>query len=150
MLNKNIRICEVFTVQISQRIFEVLGKQGLSKADLAKGAGINPRTVGDWQLKGTNPSSDKIASICDFLGVSVEWLLTGEERTMQNSINGGVNGSAFVQGTNKGTVTVHNGQEHTLSEEAAELLRLYEGMNIKKRIKLLQTAIDLSETSDEN
>jgi transcriptional regulator with XRE-family HTH domain len=66
----------------------------------------------------------------------------------ENSIQGDVSGSAFVQGVNKGNVTVHNGREHSISEEAAELLKLYEGMNFKKRIKLSQLAIDLSESED--
>jgi hypothetical protein len=41
---------------------------------------------------------------------------------------------------------VQNGHEYTISAEATGLLKLYEGLPLKKRIKLLQTAIDISES----
>lgn len=135
-------------MKISQRIFDTLEKRGISQSDLARGTGINPRAISDWRIKGTNPSAEKIPSICSYLSVSTDWLLTGKEKPPPNTINGDVNGSAFVQGTNRGNVTIHNGREYPLSEEAAELLKLYEGLTLKKRVKLLQTAIDLSESEE--
>jgi len=137
-----------FFVTISQRIFSLMSERSISKSDLAKGTGIKPNTISDWQTKGTNPSADKIACICDFLNVSANWLLTGEDKPPSNSIAGDVNGSAFIQGVNRGNVTVHNGHERPLSDEAAELLKLYEGLPLKKRVKLLQAAIELSESED--
>ena len=53
----------------------------LTISALSKGTGINPRTIGDWRRLGTNPSSDKIACICDFLGISTDYLLTGKENS---------------------------------------------------------------------
>ncbi|WP_370219353.1 helix-turn-helix domain-containing protein [Anaerotruncus sp. AF02-27] len=55
--------------------------RGISQAQLSRGTGIPPRTIGDWKKLGTNPGSDKIACICDFLGISTDYLLTGKEKS---------------------------------------------------------------------
>jgi len=134
--------------EIGKRVFLLLGEKRISQTKLAEATGIPVGTISNWNKKSTNPSADKISVIAGFFGVSTEWLLTGEEKNASSTIAGDISGSAFVQGTNRGSVTVHNGREHQISEEAAELLKLYEGLPLKKRVKLLQTAIDLSESED--
>ena len=66
---------------ISERIFYLLETKNLKKADLSKATGIKSNTISDWETKKTNPQSDKIARICDFLEVSCDYLLTGKEST---------------------------------------------------------------------
>lgn len=62
---------------ISQRIFSILREQNLSQKELAQYTGISPAAISSWKSKGTNPSSDKIISICEFLHVEPYYLLTG-------------------------------------------------------------------------
>lgn len=62
---------------ISQRIFAILHEQNLSQKDLAQYTGISQAAISSWKSKGTNPSSDKIISICEFLNVEPYYLLTG-------------------------------------------------------------------------
>lgn len=64
---------------INERLFTIMDMKGITSADLAKGTGIRANTISDWKTKGTNPSADKIYRICDFMGISVDFLLTGEE-----------------------------------------------------------------------
>jgi DNA-binding Xre family transcriptional regulator len=58
-------------------------------------------------------------------------------------------GSAIVGSNNSSVVVrngvVRNGQENTLSDEAAELLRIYKSLDVKLRMKLLESAFSLEE-----
>lgn len=63
---------------ISQRIFSILEEKHLSQKDLSDYSGISPAAISSWKSKGTNPSSDKIIKISEFLNVSPTFLLTGE------------------------------------------------------------------------
>ena len=53
--------------------------QGLKDADVVKATGITKSTFSDWKSGRSNPKNDKLSKIADFLGVSVEYLRTGEE-----------------------------------------------------------------------
>ena len=55
---------------ISERIFMLMEEKGVSQLEMATRAGIAQSTISDWKRKKTNPSADKIMSICDVLDVS--------------------------------------------------------------------------------
>ena len=65
---------------ISERLFKILGEQGISGYRLSKMTGIPAKTISDWHVKKTNPGADKIMPICEALGISPETLLTGKGR----------------------------------------------------------------------
>ena len=62
---------------ISERIFERLTQMNMSQKDFSEKTGIQPSTISEWKKNKTNPSSEKIMPICEALGVSPEWLLSG-------------------------------------------------------------------------
>ena len=64
---------------ISQRIFQLLKAKGKMQKELAAYTGISAAAISDWKTHGTNPSSDKIVAIAEFLGTSPEYILTGKE-----------------------------------------------------------------------
>lgn len=77
-------------MSINKRLFNILQELGISNTDLAKGTGIKANTISDWKTKGTNPSSDKIYRICEFLNISTDYLLEGIEpkyRVIHNKKN---------------------------------------------------------------
>jgi ribosomal protein L16 Arg81 hydroxylase len=53
-------------------------------------------------------------------------------------------------GSNHNSVIVRNGQGRILSDEADELLRMYETLDLKRRIKLLKLAAVLEEELKNN
>lgn len=60
------------------RIFELMKAQGKKNAELARAAGVTPQRVTDWKagrISSYNRCLDKIAA---YLGVSVDYLLTGK------------------------------------------------------------------------
>lgn len=64
---------------IGNRVLDLLNKKGLKQKDLASYLGTKPSTVNGWREPNRNPSSDLIVRICEFLGVSVNYLLTGSD-----------------------------------------------------------------------
>lgn len=62
---------------ISERIFERLKQISMTQREFAEKAGIQQSTISEWKKNKTNPSSDKILSICRALDVTPEWLLSG-------------------------------------------------------------------------
>lgn len=64
---------------IIQRIITILNEKSLVAADLCRYIGINTSTMTNWKNRGTDPPAKLIIPICEFLGVSCEFLLTGKE-----------------------------------------------------------------------
>lgn len=61
----------------------ITGKEAFTK-ELSEYTGISPAAISSWKSKGTNPSSDKIVKISEFLDVDVYYLLTGEYQPASN------------------------------------------------------------------
>ena len=62
---------------ISERIFERLEQMKMTQKEFSEKTGIQPSTISEWKKNKTNPSSEKIMPICEALGVSPAWLLSG-------------------------------------------------------------------------
>ena len=62
---------------ISEKIFYLLDKNGMSQKDFAAQTG----TISDWKRKKTNPSADKILKICEVLHVTPYELLSERDMT---------------------------------------------------------------------
>lgn len=61
------------------RLEKVLKDKGISKTELAEKNGIRRPTISDWKKNGAVPSGDVCLKIARYLGVSAEWLISGEE-----------------------------------------------------------------------
>ena len=66
-------------MQIVERIDKSLHSKALTRVQLAPQVGITPATISAWNTRGTIPAADVAIKIADFLGVSVEWLITGHD-----------------------------------------------------------------------
>lgn len=51
----------------------------ITQAELAEALGITQPSVGNWKTRGTTPPMEYLPTICEVLGVSWEYLVTGEE-----------------------------------------------------------------------
>lgn len=132
-------------VTINERVFNLLFESRRTQKDLADFCGVNERNVGSWKARGSDPPAKLICKIAEFFGVSVVWLLTGEDREQASFVN---NGSvAGNLGPNSGSVYVVNGGERVLSDECAELVRVYESLGIRDRIRLLDAAFKIADDS---
>ncbi len=64
----------------TERIDELLKKNMLKRQAMCEDLGITLTSVTDWKRRGTIPGADVCTKIADYLGTSVEWLVTGESR----------------------------------------------------------------------
>ncbi|MCL2215445.1 MAG: helix-turn-helix domain-containing protein [Defluviitaleaceae bacterium] len=75
---------------IGNRILLAFELSGKSPASLAKHLETKQSTISGWCKDGKIPASDKILPICEFLGISPLWLLSGEGPVVQAWVNGAV------------------------------------------------------------
>lgn len=64
---------------ISERMFSLLDEKGLSASGLCKVLGIGTNQTTNWKQRNTDPPAKYIVLICEYLGCSLEYLLTGQE-----------------------------------------------------------------------
>lgn len=96
---------------ICERMFDELEKRGLTAYALCKHLGVKTNATTSWKQRNTDPPAKYIAQICEFLGCSLEYLLTGQE-------------------TEKAPVL-------EISENGREMLDLYEQLSQKEQLLLL-------------
>ena len=62
---------------ISERLFSIMEKKGITGYRLSKMTGISRQTINDWKKKNTNPGADKVMVICEALQITPQELLAG-------------------------------------------------------------------------
>ena len=72
---------------IIHRILMLLEEKSLTAADLCRAIGINTSTMTNWKNRGTDPPAKLIVPICEFLGVSSDYLLTGKDNSIKGTIS---------------------------------------------------------------
>lgn len=64
---------------ICERLFDELERRGLTAYGLCQALGVTTSTTTSWRQRGTDPPAKHLCRICEYLGCSVEYLLTGQE-----------------------------------------------------------------------
>lgn len=59
---------------------QLLQKYGITAYKVSKETGITQSTLSDWKNGRSTPKADKLQLIADYLNVSLEYLMTGEEK----------------------------------------------------------------------
>ena len=76
---------------IADRIKEICAQKGTSMYKLEKQLNLGNGTIGKWGKNGRQPTYDKAVAVANALGVSADYLLTGEQKEKSPSITGGGN-----------------------------------------------------------
>ena len=58
---------------------KLLEEKGLKAADVTRATGIKSPVFSEWKKGKSRPNTEKMIKIANFLGVSIEYLLTGSE-----------------------------------------------------------------------
>lgn len=66
-------------MKIIERIFKTLDDRGKKAQDLCELLNIRSSTISTWKTRNTNPPAEYMPAIASFLGVSLDYLITGEE-----------------------------------------------------------------------
>ena len=64
---------------ITERIFLLMSKNGLSQKDFSRKIGANEKTVSAWKKNSSLPSADLLSNISECFDVSLDYLITGRE-----------------------------------------------------------------------
>lgn len=59
-------------------------EKGIKDADVSRGTNITKSTFSDWKNGRSVPKQEKLQKIADYFGVSLDYLTTGEEPTLEN------------------------------------------------------------------
>lgn len=101
-----------------QRLDELITIRGITKNKLFTDLGINKNAFVAWRERGTIPGGDTLSKIADYFGVSIDYLLGRDEKPA--------------------------GESGGLSEEAIELITLYDQGTPELRAELLGYARGLA------
>lgn len=63
----------------------LLAQKGYKVADVAKATGISPSTFSDWKKGRYAVKADKLQIIAEFLGVSVDYLMKGNDTLSEDA-----------------------------------------------------------------
>lgn len=133
-------------MNLNKRLFDLLYESRRTQKELADALGISERNVSAWKARGSDPPSGLIVGIAKFFGISVECFLTGEDHTSTaNVVSENATVGTIVQGPNNSHVIVSNGDKRPLTDEESELLRLFNSLDVKRRIKILDLAFTLDD-----
>lgn len=67
-----------------QRILDTIKRKNLNQRTVAIALGIPYSTLNGWRHPDRNPSCDYIIPLCEYLGVTPQYILTGEETANTN------------------------------------------------------------------
>lgn len=116
-------------------------EKGVSRSRMADDIGISRSTPKDWENGKATPRFDTIKKLSDYFGVPVTYFTESSTSVENQTItdNHGIIGSTHAP------VTIINGSEHRLSEQAVELLSIFEQLSVVDQAKLLVYAEGLKE-----
>lgn len=128
--------------EFGNRLKKLRRDADITQKQLAEILGVVQTAVGKYEcLPNAYPSVESLIKIADYFHVSIDYLLRGIN-PVENNVNGDLMNSTVIQANRGGTV-FNNGQ--ALSPEAEELVRIYDKLNVRERLKLLNFAVDLEE-----
>lgn len=134
--------------EFGARLRQLRAERGFSmdafceKYNAACGQRLSKSTVSRWENNTQEPMVSTIASIAAFFGVSPVWLMGKSEDRSCTASN--IQNSAVVQGNNAATLIVRNGAAlPSLSDQEAELLRVFQSLSVKGQTRLLSFAFQL-------
>lgn len=114
--------------------------RNMTQGELAKQANVTQTSVSQWESGKNNPDTQTSKILASFFNVTIDYLL-GESSEPGIYNASGITGSNLIQGS--GTITVNHSD--SLTKEEAELLRIYQSLDVRGRAKLLNAAFSIED-----
>ena len=127
-------------MSILDRIVELLGEQDQKK--LTDYLHLKKSAFTDWKSGKSNSYRKYLIEISEFFGVSIDYLVYGNDAPVQNITNSAI-GAMGEHST--GTVNIQNSSESE-DELAKELAKILKSLPLKERSKLLNMIYDFEES----
>lgn len=127
-----------------EKFAQLCEERGKSQSAAAEEAGISKNLPGRWKNGTAEPSNASVKKLAAYFDVPVEYFRADD----LNIMNGQVIGSAIMQG-NSGSNIRFNANAHVnsdnenadqLTEQEAELLRIFRSLNVKGKTAMMTYA----------
>ena len=135
-------------MQLAQILNNLMESKSISAYKMSKDTGISDRLIGYWKKGEKRPSAENLMIISNYFGVSIDYLLTGENRKESN-----ISQSAITTGDHStSTVNIRSQETHSQQEDETvqEITRILNGLPLKERTKLLSMIYDFEEDYQKN
>ena len=117
-----------FQTTTGSRIELARNQVGLSVSQLARGIGVKPKTVENWEYDRSEPRADKLLKLAGVLQVPLVWLLTGEDSPETTHRTDAPETALIVQKLER-ALTLQNELSALLGEVAADVARLQDDID---------------------
>ena len=135
-------------MQLAQILNNLMESKSISAYKMSKDTGISDRLIGYWKKGEKLPSAENLMIISNYFGVSIDYLLTGQNRKESN-----ISQSAITTGDHStSTVNIRSQETHSQQEDETvqEITRILNGLPLKERTKLLSMIYDFEEDYQKN
>lgn len=72
-------------MNLGERIYKLRTEKNLSQGDLADALEVSRQSISKWETNSSVPELDKLVRLCEIFGVSLDELVTGNERIQPSS-----------------------------------------------------------------
>ena len=111
-------------MKLIERTLKIMSDKSLKLKDLADCLEVNGSVVSTWKSRNTNPPAEYFPRICDFLGVSLEYIYTGKENSNDIDTNEKYILSLYRQLSSRNKIKIEAILEEKLNQEN-ELKKLH-------------------------
>ena len=127
---------------IGTKIRNLRAENDLTLQELGDKVGVQASTVRKWETGFIKSMGfDKIQKLADALGTTPAYLMGETSNTNLNIRN--IESNNGLIGQNSGSLHITSAQ--SLTKEEQELLRIFNSLDVKRRIKLMSLAYELEE-----
>ena len=74
-------------LEIGKRIKQLIRNKGITQVEFAWKLGVNPSNIAKWTDGSYLPSADTLLAMAKITGISIDWILTGKEKTPSITID---------------------------------------------------------------
>lgn len=120
---------EPTTPEFRERLGRTIKEKGYNESKLAKATGISPSTIANYRNGVTKPDKTKLRTICEKLGVTVEWMLTGNDSLNMVSEDKPIYGSDKIILSDSGIEAIYSltlelhGLKDTIKESIKDMIK---------------------------
>ena len=87
-------------INVGDRISKLRAEKNMTQAELAEKLGVSDKAVSKWEVGGCYPDVTLLPQLSDLFGVSIDYILRGQPRTIQHLKSGWL-GKDFNKRTNE-------------------------------------------------
>ena len=128
-------------MSIIERITQIIDTEHLNQSELCKVLGIKDSTFSTWKTRGTDPPAKYILLICEFLNVSVDYLLgrTDSPNGYYNTQVNSNNSNSYVIGDNNNNTgnDVNNNSSNGLDKNMQEIVDSMKDFSILEQAEII-------------